>query len=69
MTTRLEIDQQRLDAFERSLLSGTAIRVAGQDLWRAMAQVFAQRRSGPPERRLLLEAHRSIEARGAFDSP
>jgi hypothetical protein len=64
-----EIDEYRLDQFERSLLAGTAVRVGAQDLWRALAQVFPHRTPGPAERRLLLCALRSIEARGSIHLP
>jgi hypothetical protein len=64
-----EIDDRRLDQFERGLLAGTAVRVSAQDLWRALAMVFPHRTPGPPERRLLLDALRSIEARGSIRLP
>lgn len=67
--TQPELDQRRLDEFERSLLSGTAVRVAAPDLWRALAQIFPHRTPGPAERRLLLEALKSIEARGSIRLP
>lgn len=64
-----ELDERRLDQFERGLLAGTAVRVGAQDLWRALAKVFPHRTSGPAERRLLLDALRSIEARGSIRLP
>jgi hypothetical protein len=64
-----ELDQHRLDQFERGLLAGTAVRVSAQDLWRALAKVFPHRTPGPAERRLLLDALRSIEARGSIRLP
>lgn len=64
-----ELDQHRLDQFERGLLAGTAVRVGAQDLWRALAKVFPHRTPGPAERRLLLDALRSIEARGSIRLP
>ncbi len=67
--THPELDQRRLDEFERSLISSTAIRVAAQEMWRALAQVFPHRTPGPAERLLLLEVLRSIEARGSIRLP
>lgn len=64
-----ELDDRRLDQLERDLLAGTAVRVDAQDLWRALAKVFPHRTPGPAERRLLLEALRSIEARGSIRLP
>ncbi|MEW6269188.1 MAG: hypothetical protein AB1689_07825 [Thermodesulfobacteriota bacterium] len=64
-----ELDEHRLDQFERGLLAGTAVRVGAQDLWRALAKVFPHRTPGPAERRLLLDALRSIEARGSIRLP
>jgi hypothetical protein len=64
-----ELDERRLDQFERALLAGTAARVGAQDLWRALAQVFPHRAPGPAERRLLLDALKSIEARGRIRLP
>ena len=69
MTMSPELDQRRIDELERCLLSGTAIRVATQDLWRALAQVFPHRTPGPLERSLLLEALKSIAARGSIRLP
>jgi len=67
--THPELDQRRLDEFERSILSSTAVRVAAQEMWRALAQVFPHRTAGPAERLLLLEVLRSIEARGSIRLP
>lgn len=64
-----ELDEHRLDQFERGLLAGSAVRVGAQDLWRALAKVFPHRTPGPAERRLLLDALRSIEARGSIPLP
>lgn len=64
-----ELDEHRLDQFERGILAGTAVRVGAQDLWRALAKVFPHRTPGPAERRLLLDALRSIEARGSIRLP
>jgi hypothetical protein len=64
-----ELDERRLDQFERDILAGTAARVGAQDLWRALARVFPHRAPGPAERRLLLDALRSIEARGSIRLP
>jgi hypothetical protein len=64
-----EFDEHRLAQFERGLLAGTAVRVDAQDLWRALAKVFPHRTPGPAERRLLLDALRSIEARGSIRLP
>jgi hypothetical protein len=69
MMTGSELDHRRLDEFERSVLAGTAVRVSAQELWRALAQVFPHRTPGPAERRLLLEALKSIEARGSIRLP
>jgi len=69
MTTSLELDQRRLDEFERSLLSGTTVRVSAKELWGALAQVFPHRTPGPAERRLLLEVLKSIAARGSIRLP
>ncbi|HEX9640326.1 MAG TPA: hypothetical protein VGB13_03325 [Candidatus Krumholzibacteria bacterium] len=67
--TDAELDQRRLDHFERSILTGAAVRVAAPELWRALAQVFPHRTPGPAERRLLLEALKSVEARGRIRLP
>lgn len=64
-----ELDECRLDEFERDLRAGTAVRVGSQDLWRALARVFPHRTPGPAERRLLLDALKSIEARGSLRLP
>jgi hypothetical protein len=69
MTLHADVDQQQLDEFERCLLSGTAVRVAAQELWCALAQIFPHRAPGPAERRLLLEVLRSLEARGTIRIP
>jgi hypothetical protein len=69
MTTSSELDERRLDEFERILLSGTAVRVDAQNLWRALAQVFPHRTPGPAERRLLLDALKTIEACGRIRLP
>jgi hypothetical protein len=63
------LDERRLDEFERGLLAGTTVRVGAQDLWRHLAQIFPHRMAGPAERRLLLEALKSIEARGSIRLP
>ena len=65
----LELDERRLDQFERGILTATSVRVGAQDLWRALARVFPHRTPGPAERRLLLDALRSIEARGSIRLP
>jgi hypothetical protein len=64
-----ELDERRLDDFERDLLSGSAVRVTAQELWRALAKVFPHRTAGPMERRLLLDALKSIESRGSIRLP
>lgn len=64
-----ELDERRLDQLERDLLAGKAVRVGVQDLWRALAKIFPHRVPGPAERRLLLEALRSIETRGSIRLP
>lgn len=64
-----DFDEHRLEQFERGLLSGTAVRVGAQDLWRILAKVFPHRAHGPSERRLLLDALRSLEARGIIRLP
>lgn len=64
-----ELDERRLDQLERGLLASAAVRVSAQELWRALAQVFPHRTPGPAERRLLLDALRSIEARGSIRLP
>jgi hypothetical protein len=69
MTIGPELDERRLDQFERGLLAGTGIRVGAQDLWRALAKVFPHRTPGPAERRLLLDALKSVEARGSIRLP
>jgi hypothetical protein len=69
MTTHTEFDQRQLDSFERHLLSGTAVRVTSRQLWHALAQVFPHRTAGPGERRLLLDALKSLEARGSIQLP
>jgi len=66
---RSELDERRLDELERGLLAGTAARVGAQDLWRRLAQVFPHRTPGPAERRLLLDALKSIEERGSIRLP
>jgi hypothetical protein len=65
----LDLDQRQLNEFERRLLSGTAVRVAEQEIWRALAQAFPHRSPGPAERRLLVEALESIAARGSIRLP
>jgi hypothetical protein len=69
MTMPSELDARRLDQFERGLLAGDAVRVRAQHLWRALAQVFPHRTPGPAERRLLLDALMSVEARGSIRLP
>jgi hypothetical protein len=69
VTPPTELDERRLAQFERSLISSSAKRVAGNDLWRALAQVFPHRTPGPAERRLLLDALTSIESRGSIRLP
>jgi hypothetical protein len=69
MMMHAELDQQHLDRFERCILSGKAVRVAAQELWCALAQVFPHRVPGPAERRLLLEVLKSIETRGSIRIP
>lgn len=69
MMARSELDARRLGEFERAILAGTAVRVGAQDLWRHLAQVFPHRTPGPAERRLLLDALKSIEARGSIRLP
>jgi hypothetical protein len=69
MSARSELDERRLDEFERGLLAGTAARVGAQDLWRHLAQIFPHRTPGPAERELLLEALKSIETRGSIRLP
>jgi hypothetical protein len=64
-----ELEDRGFDQFERGLLAGTAVRIGSQDLWRALATVFPHRAPGPAERRLLLAALRSIEARGSIRLP
>lgn len=64
-----ELDERRLEQFERGILAGSAVRVGAQDLWRALAKVFPHRSPGPAERRLLLDALRSIEGRGSIRLP
>lgn len=67
--TAPELDEHRLDEFERALLAGTSVRVGTQELWRALASVFPHRTPGPAERRLLLHILQSIEARGRIRIP
>src|SRR5690349_7160898 len=69
MMTGPELDERRLHQFERGLLAGTAVRVVTQDLWRALAHVLPHRAPGPAERRLLLDALKSLEARGSIRLP
>lgn len=64
-----ELDARRLDQFERSLVSGAALRVDSKGLWRALATVFPHRTPGPAERRLLLTALRAVEAGGSIRLP
>lgn len=64
-----ELDERRLDEFERGLLASTAVRVNAQHLWRTLAKIFPHRTPGPPERRLLLDVLKSIEARGSIRLP
>lgn len=67
--TRPELDQSQLDMFERRLLSGSAVRVDARELWHALAEAFPHRTPGPPERFLLLEALKAVEARGSIRFP
>src|SRR5262245_14305729 len=69
MRARSELDERRLDEFERELLASTGARVGAQDLWRHLAQIFPHRMPGPAERELLLEALKSIETRGSIRLP
>lgn len=64
-----ELDKRRIDRFERALLGSAGVRVGAQEIWRALARVFPHRTPGPAERRLLLDALRSIEARGRIRVP
>lgn len=64
-----DLDELRLEQFERGLLASAGVRVGVEDLWRALAQVFPHRTPGPAERRLLLDALKSIEARGSIRLP
>ena len=64
-----ELDERRLDEFERGLLAGRTGRVAAREIWRALAQVFPHRPAGPAERHLLLDALKSIEGRGCIRLP
>lgn len=64
-----QLDGIRLDQFERAILASAASRVGAKELWRALAQVFPHRTSGPAERWLLLDALRSIAARGSIRLP
>ena len=64
-----ELDEHQLDDFERNLLSGGALRVHTQELWRALARVFPHRTAGPTERRLLLDVLKSIASRGSIRLP
>jgi hypothetical protein len=67
--TAPELDDRRLDEFERALLAGTGVRIGAQHLWSVLAQVFPHRTPGPAERRLLLCALQSVEARGRIRIP
>jgi hypothetical protein len=69
VTAHAELDERLVSELERTLLAGHTVRVPAQMLWRALAQVFPHRMSGPAERRLLLEALRLIEARGSIRFP
>ena len=69
MTVGSELDERRLNEFEREILAGTAVRIGAQDLWRHLANVFPHRPPGPAERRLLLDALKSLEARGRIRLP
>jgi hypothetical protein len=64
-----KLSPSQVDAFEQILLSERRVRLSGQDLWRALAQVFPHRATGPAERILLLAALRSVEARGNICLP
>jgi hypothetical protein len=66
---RPELDEDRLNQFERAIVAGSAVRVSAHDLWRALAKAFPHRTPGPAERQLLLDALRSIEARGSIRLP
>lgn len=63
---RPELDDKRLDEFERSVLSSTTTRIGAEVLWSILARVFPHRPFGPAERHLLLEALISLEARGSI---
>ncbi|NOJ81071.1 DUF2399 domain-containing protein [Myxococcus xanthus] len=67
--TASELDERQVEQFERRLLADGAVRVGEQELWRALANVFPHRTPGPAERRLLLDALRSIETRGSIRLP
>ena len=64
-----QLDESRLEEFERSLRSGGARRIVAQDLWRALANVFPHRTPGSAERHLLLDALKSLEGRGSIRLP
>jgi hypothetical protein len=64
-----ELDERRVDALERSLLSASAVRVGAKELWGALARVFPHRTAGPAERHLLLNALTAIQARGTIRLP
>lgn len=69
MTVDAELDNRRLSEFERMLFAGTGGRANSEALWRALAEVFPHRTHGPAERRLLLQALRTLEARGRLRLP
>jgi len=63
------VDDWGLEQFERRLLAGGAVRVGAHDLWRALAQAFPHRPTGPAERRLLLHVLEAVQARGSIRLP
>jgi hypothetical protein len=66
---RAEVDQRRIEEFERVLLAGSSVRVSTRELWRALAGIFPHRTPGAAERRLLLDVLKAIEARGSVRLP
>jgi uncharacterized protein DUF2399 len=64
-----QLDARQLNEFGRLLLANDNARIDVEQLWHALARVSPHRSSGPAERRLLLLALRSLEARGDIRLP
>lgn len=63
------LDTERVDLFGRRLREQRRKMVRSPELWAAFASAFPHRPSGPSERRLLIAALETLEARGLLRLP